>query len=94
LSPLHAEMREHWYSIWVVNAGQVVLDGSGGVDHLPIHGSVGNDVFHPKAHIFGGGGRRILLLVLALPVIARRGPGPWVPGFRWKPSVHWLCKAQ
>ena len=34
------------------------------------------------------------LLVFALPMIAQRGPGPCVPGFRWKPSVHWLCKAQ
>ena len=35
-----------------------------------------------------------LLLMFALPMITRRGPDPSVPGFRWKPSVHWLCKAQ
>ena len=35
-----------------------------------------------------------LLLIFALPMIIRRGPNPSVPGFRWKPSVHWLCKAQ
>ena len=34
------------------------------------------------------------LLMLALPMITRRGPDPSVPGFRWKPSVHWLCKAR
>ena len=28
------------------------------------------------------------LLMLALPVITRRGPDPWVPGFRWKPEVE------
>ena len=30
----------------------------------------------------------------ALPMITRRGPEPSVPGFRRKPSVDWLCKAQ
>jgi len=34
------------------------------------------------------------LLMFALPMITRRKPDPSVPGFRWKPSVHWLCKAQ
>ena len=36
---------------------------------------------------------RSVLLVYALPMIARRGPGPCVPGFRWKPAADWLCKA-
>ena len=37
---------------------------------------------------------RCRLLIFALPMIGRREPGPCAPGFRWKPSVHWLCKAQ
>ena len=39
-----------------------------------------------------GGDRR--LLVFARRMIVRRGVHPGNPGFRWKPSVHWPCKAQ
>ena len=37
---------------------------------------------------------RSSLLMSALPMITRRGPDASVPGFRWKPSDHWLCEAQ
>ena len=32
--------------------------------------------------------------MFALPRITQRGADPSVPGFRWKPCVHWLRKAQ
>ena len=35
-----------------------------------------------------------LLLMIALPMITGRGPARSASGFRWKPCVHWLCKAQ
>ena len=34
------------------------------------------------------------LLMVALSMIADFGPASEAPGFRWKPSVHWLCKRQ
>ena len=50
--------------------------------------------FRYKAELFDGLPRDQFLLIFALPMIARGGPGPCVSGFRWKPSVHWLCEAQ
>ena len=35
-----------------------------------------------------------ILLMAALPIIGGFGPASEDPGFRWKPSVHWLCKRQ
>ena len=34
------------------------------------------------------------LLMFALLMIRWFRPGPGQPGLRWKPSGHWLCKAQ
>ena len=36
----------------------------------------------------------MILLMFALPMIAGFEPASEAPGFRWKPSLHWLCKRQ
>ena len=62
----------------------------GSPGQLPRHAGLSRHARHAGA-VYAG---VAVPLMFALLMIRWFRPGPENPGFRWKPSVHWLCKGQ
>ena len=88
-----ASERDNIPNLYLPNAETWVYeDGGRVVGFIALIGNEVGAIFVHPSHQKTGVGRG--LLMFALLMIRWFRPGPEHPGFRWKPSGHWLCKAQ